>query len=79
MAKSIRKLQENALAALKQAVSEVVAEHTRLGLPVYVWKDGKVVDLNAPKARASATRMKSAAARKKASTKKAAAKRTRHL
>jgi hypothetical protein len=73
MPKSVRQLQEGAFTALKSAVKKAIAERTRLGLPVYVWKDGKVVDLNAPKRRTSAKRAKSTAAGKKASAKNSAA------
>jgi hypothetical protein len=56
--KNILKLpmEERALLALKDAVKEAIAERTREGLPVYVWKDGKVVDLNAHKSRISPKR-----------------------
>jgi hypothetical protein len=74
MPKSVRQLQEHAFTALKSAVKKAIAERTRLGLPVYVWKDGKVVDLNAPKRRATAKQAKSATPRKKASAKKGVAK-----
>lgn len=65
MPKSIRKLQEQALIALKSAVKKAIAERTREGLPVYVWKDGKVVDLNARKRRPRSKRTKSVARAKK--------------
>jgi hypothetical protein len=53
MAKGVQKLQQDALTALQEAVQKAIAERTRAGLPVYVWKGGKVVDLNASKGRAS--------------------------
>jgi hypothetical protein len=31
--------------ALKAAVKKVIDEHARKGLPIYVWRDGKVVEL----------------------------------
>jgi hypothetical protein len=34
-----------ALDAMQRAVAEAVAEHHRLGRPVAVWRDGKVVHL----------------------------------
>ena len=40
--------EEAATLALKSAVKKAIAERTAARLPVYVWKDGKVVDLNAP-------------------------------
>ncbi len=42
-------IEERALLALKSAVKKMVAEHKRLGLPVYIWRDGQVVDLLAKK------------------------------
>ena len=38
-------LEERALLALRAAVKEVIAEHAREGLPVYVWSGGRVVRL----------------------------------
>jgi len=29
--------------ALKEAVAEVIAEHRRNGIPIVIWRDGKVV------------------------------------
>jgi hypothetical protein len=37
--------------AFKEAVEEVIDEHARLGLPLYVWRDGKVVGLSAQEVR----------------------------
>jgi len=65
MPKSIRKLQEEALIALRTVAREAVAENTRAGLPVYVWKDGKVVDLNARKRQPGLKRPSKAARSKK--------------
>jgi len=45
-------LEERALLALRAAVKEAIAERLREGLPVYVWSDGRVVDLSARKMRA---------------------------
>ena len=36
-------MQKRALMAFREAVDEVVAEHARLGLPIYILRDGKVV------------------------------------
>jgi hypothetical protein len=36
-------LEERALMALKAAVAQVIEEHIREGLPLYIWRDGKVV------------------------------------
>jgi hypothetical protein len=37
--------------AFKEAVEEVIDEHARLGLPLYIWRDGKVVGLSAQELR----------------------------
>jgi len=37
--------------AFKEAVEEVIDEHARLGLPLHVWRDGKVVGLSAQEMR----------------------------
>jgi hypothetical protein len=39
-------LEQRALMALKEAVKKAIAERRRLGLPVYVWSDGRVVDIS---------------------------------
>jgi hypothetical protein len=36
-------LLERAALAMKAAMEEVVEEHAREGLPLYIWRDGKVV------------------------------------
>ena len=36
-------LEVRALMALKEAVDEVIEDRIRLGLPLYIWRDGKVV------------------------------------
>jgi hypothetical protein len=40
-------LEKRAEMAFKEAVEEVIYEHARLGLPLHVWKNGKVVGLSA--------------------------------
>jgi len=37
--------------AFKEAVEEVIDEHARLGLPLYIWRDGKVVGVSAQELR----------------------------
>lgn len=44
-------LEKRAEIAFKEAVEEVVDEHARLGLPLYIWRDGKVVGLSAQEVR----------------------------
>jgi hypothetical protein len=36
-------LLERAALAMQAAMEEVVEEHAREGLPLYIWRDGKVV------------------------------------
>jgi len=36
-------LLERAEMAMKTAMERVIEEHIRLGLPLYIWRDGKVV------------------------------------
>ena len=36
-------LLERAELAMKAAMERVIAEHIREGLPLYIWRDGKVV------------------------------------
>jgi hypothetical protein len=39
-------LEKRAEMAFKEAVEEVIDEHARLGLPLHVWREGKVVGLS---------------------------------
>jgi hypothetical protein len=45
-------MQRRALMALEAAVEEVIEEHIREGLPLYIWRDGKVVAVSAEELRA---------------------------
>ncbi len=36
---------ERGLMALKAAVKKAIEEHTREGLPIYIWRDGRVVEV----------------------------------
>lgn len=40
---------------LKAAVEKVIVEHARQGLPIYVWRDGRVVEVPPDELRAQAT------------------------
>jgi hypothetical protein len=40
-------LEKRAEMAFKEAVEEVIEEHARLGMPLHVWQNGKVVGLAA--------------------------------
>jgi hypothetical protein len=44
-------LEKRAELAMREAVDEVIAEHARLGLPLYIGRDGKVVKLSPSKVR----------------------------
>ena len=44
-------LEERALMALEAAVEEVIEEHAREGLPLYIWRDGQVVAVPAEELR----------------------------
>ena len=39
-------LQERALMALEAAVEKVMEDHAREGLPIYVLRDGKIVEVS---------------------------------
>jgi hypothetical protein len=40
-------LEQRAEMAFREAVDEVIEEHARLGLPIYIGRGGKVVELSA--------------------------------
>ena len=44
-------IEKRAEIAFKIAVANAIDEHSRLGLPVYIWRNGKVVELSPEKAR----------------------------
>jgi demethoxyubiquinone hydroxylase (CLK1/Coq7/Cat5 family) len=39
-------MEKRAEMAFKEAVEEVIEEHARQGLPLHIWRDGKVVKLS---------------------------------
>jgi hypothetical protein len=39
-------IEKRAEIAFKIAVAKAIDEHARLGLPVYIWRDGRVVELS---------------------------------
>lgn len=51
-------LEERALIALRAAVEKVIEEHAREGLPLYIWRDGKVVAVPAEELRPRASLQK---------------------
>ena len=44
-------IEKRAEIAFKIAVAKAIDEHARLGLPVYIWRDGRVVELSPDEAR----------------------------
>ncbi|MFZ0522984.1 MAG: hypothetical protein WAL95_18290 [Candidatus Acidiferrales bacterium] len=50
-------LEQRAEMALKVAVEKVIVEHARLGLPIYIWRDGDVVELSGKELQAEADRL----------------------
>jgi len=51
-------VEKRAEIAFKIAVAKAIDEHARLGLPVYVWRDGKVVDLSPDEVRGASRNRK---------------------
>jgi hypothetical protein len=43
--------------AFKAAVEEVIVEHARQGLPIYIWREGKVVELSPEELQAESARL----------------------
>ncbi len=50
-------LEERAELALKAVVEKVIVEHARQGLPIYVWRDGRVVEVPPDELRAESARL----------------------
>ena len=51
-------IEKQAEIASKVAVAKAIDEHTRLGLPVYIWRNSRVVKLSPNKTRNSSRRRK---------------------
>ncbi len=45
-------LEVRAEMAMKQAIEKVIEDHIRSGRPIYIWRDGKVVEVSAAELRA---------------------------
>jgi len=45
---------ERGLIALKAAVEKVIVEHARQGVPIYIWRDSRVVEVSQDELRAQA-------------------------
>ena len=50
-------LEQRAELAFKAAVEEVIVEHARQGQPIYIWREGKVVELSPEELRAESARL----------------------
>ena len=50
-------LEQRAEMALKAAVERVIVEHARQGLPMYIWRDGKVVEIPQEELKAESARL----------------------
>jgi hypothetical protein len=50
-------LEKRAEMALKAAVEKVIVEHARQGLPIYIWRDGRVVAVPPDELRAESARL----------------------
>ena len=50
-------LEQRAEMALKAAVEEVIIEHARQGLLIYIWREGKVVELSPEELRVESARL----------------------
>lgn len=50
-------LEKRAEMALKAAVERVIVEHARQGLPIYIWRDGKVVEVPPEELRVESARL----------------------
>lgn len=57
-------LEQRALLALRAAVKKAIAERIREGLPVYIWSDGKVVEMPVRKVRSPRASKRPARARR---------------
>ena len=51
-------IEKRAEIAFKVAVAKAIDEHTRLGIPVYIWRNSRVVKLSPNKTRNSSRRGK---------------------
>ncbi len=45
-------LHDRAAIAMKTAIEKLKIDHARRGLPLYIWQDGKVVEVSAEQLRA---------------------------
>jgi hypothetical protein len=52
-------LEERAQMAMRAAWERVVEEHAREGLPIFVWRDGKIVEISPEELKALVARFNS--------------------
>jgi hypothetical protein len=50
-------LEVRAEMALKAAIEKAIVEHARQGLPMYIWRDGKIVERSPEELQIEATRL----------------------
>jgi hypothetical protein len=50
-------LEVRAQMAFKAAVEKAIIEHARRGLPMYIWRDGKIVERSPEELRVEAARL----------------------
>lgn len=43
--KTLRKFERDGLRALREAVLEAAEHHRRMGVPMAIWRDGRVVEV----------------------------------
>jgi hypothetical protein len=61
-------LREEALQSLRDAVGKVIQEHKRFGVPLVIWRDGKVVEISPEEAEAEYLAAKARAEAEEASS-----------
>jgi len=50
-------LEQRAEMAFKAAVEKVIIDHARRGLPMFIWRDGKIAELSPEELRVEAARL----------------------
>lgn len=50
-------LEERAEIALKVAVEKLIVEHAHRGLPIYIWRDGRIVEVPPEELRTESARL----------------------
>lgn len=50
-------LEERAEIALKVAVEKLIVEHAYRGLPIYIWRDGRIVEVPPEELRTESARL----------------------